>query len=276
MTDASGRLTTPSTAAAAGSALRGWRVLVPRAADRSSELVDLLATAGATPVAVPLIAVAPPEDEGALDVSLVELAKGAFDWVAFTSASAVDAVSRRAKALRLSPAVPADTRVAAVGPATANTLRAAGLPVDLVPAAGGSARALAAIWPHPTGDASVLLPRSDIAAPTLPDALSALGYRVRPVVAYRTVLAPPPAGTAAALAAGTIDAVLFTSPSTVRAAAGIEIAAGTVLCAIGEPTAAEAADTGRPVHVIAERPTAGGLLEALTDFAHAHPRHVEA
>ena len=262
--------------AATGAALHGWRVLVPRAAERSAELVDLLRANGATPLAVPLIGIAPPEDEGALDFCLVELSRGAFDWVAFTSAAAVDAVLRRAADLGLSPAVPADTRVAAVGPATADAGRAAGFGVDLVPAAGGSARALAEIWPHPAGRQSVLLPRSDIAAPTLPDALSALGFRVQAVVAYRTVHTPPPPQLAAELAAGSIDAVLFTSPSTVRATAGVTIAARTVLCAIGEPTAAAAAEIGRPVHGTSAEPTAAGLLRALAELAPIHPRHVEA
>ncbi len=256
--------------------LRGWRVLVPRAAERSGELVHLLAAAGAVPVAVPLIDLAPPEDEAALDFSLVELSHGSFAWVAFTSGSAVDTVLRRAATLGLSPVVPADTRIAAVGPATATALRSAGLPVDLVPPAGGSAAALAAIWPAPSGDGAVLLPRSDLAAPTLPDALSRSGYRVHTVVAYRTRVIPPPAPLAADLAAGLFDAVLFTSPSTVRATAGSGIAATTLLCAIGQPTAAEAARLGRPVHTVATDPTARGLLRALADLALAHPRHVEA
>jgi uroporphyrinogen-III synthase len=256
--------------------LNGWRVLVPRAADRAGELVELLAAAGATPVAVPLIGLAPPEDAAALDFSLVELFRGGFAWVAFTSVSAVDAVLRRAAELDLSPVVPADTRVAAVGPATATALRSAGLPVDLMPAAGGSAAALAAIWPAPGDDDAVLLPRSDLAAPTLPDALSRLGYRVRMVIAYRTTVTPPPAQVATDLAAGSFDAVLFTSPSTVRATAGIDIAATTVLCAIGEPTAEESARSGRPVHITAADPTARGMLRALTDVAPAHRRHVEA
>ena len=256
--------------------LDGWRVLVPRAAERSTELVDLLAAAGATPLAVPLIGIAPPADEGALDISLVELSKGSYDWVAFTSVSAVHAVLRRASALRLSPVVPADTRIAAVGPATADALRGVGLPVDLVPPAGGSAAILGTIWPHPSGEQTVLLPRSDIAASTLPDALSGLGFGVRAVVAYRTVVTPPPPELVVELATGKVDAVLFTSPSTVRAAAGVIIAGSTVLCAIGNPTAAEAAAIGRPVQITAAEPTAGGLVRVLTDFALVHPRHVEA
>ncbi len=269
--------------------LQGLRVLIPRAAKRSTELVDLLLAAGATPVAIPLIAIEPPDDVWALDRALVELSKGTFDWVAFTSVSAVDAVLHRAAGVRLSPIVPVGTRVAAVGRPTAASLRRAGLPVDLVPSAGGSATALARIWPHPSGESGVLLPRSDIAAPTLPNALSALGYRVQPVVAYRTVVQPLPAELVTDLTAGSFDAVLFTSPSTVRATAGVAIAPDTVLCAIGASTAREAADIGRPVHVTADEPTASGLLRALgehTPAAHrvasphpptsANPRHVEA
>ncbi len=268
--------TVPESDDAAAAPLCGWRVLVPRAPDRSGEVMDLLAAAGAAAVAVPLIGTAPPADEAALDLSLVELAKGSYDWAAFTSGSAVDAVLARAQALSLSPAVPADTRVAAVGSATAAVLRRQGLPVDLVPAAAGSAAALAAIWPHPRGDQTVLLPRSDLAAAVLPQALSALGYRVSTVVAYRTVITPPPTPTAAELAAGSFDAVLFTSPSTVRALAAVHMPESTVRCAIGESTAAEASKSGRPVHVVAAEPTAQSLLQTLSDFALAHPRHVEA
>lgn len=265
------------TGAGVPSPLAGWRVLVPRPPEKAGELSTALRAMGAIPVPVQLISIVPPDDAGDLDRQLVELAAGAFDWIGLTSATAVSAVLDRSAALGLTPPVPASTRVAAVGPATAATLRAAGLPVDLLPPVGGSAAALAAAWPRPTADdQAVLLPRSDIAAPTLPDALRELGYRVLAVTAYRTVVQPAPADLAAELIAGGFDAVLFTSPSTVASLAGVSIAESTVIGAIGAPTARALTTAGRSPQVVADRPTAAGLVDALTATARTNPRPVEA
>ena len=250
-----------------GEPLSGWRVLIPRPTDRSGALFGALQAVGARAVSVELISVAPPADPGELDMALVDLAAGGYSWVGFTSANAVDAVRERSAALGLLPAVPADTRVAAVGPATAAALRSAGLPVDLVPAAGGSATALAAAWPTARAGQAVLLPRSDIAAPDLPEALTVKGYRVDTVTAYRTTAAPVPDWLAADLTGGLIDAVLFTSPSTVRALDGIEIDPATVLGAIGRPTATAMAQSGRTVDFTAGRPTAKALVDGLLHAA---------
>lgn len=280
-----------SATAASRAPLADWRVLVPRAADRAGELIDALETAGASGIPVPLISIAPPADAATLDLRLIDLAGGFFAWVGFTSVNAVDAVLDGAATLGLSPAVPADTRVAAVGPTTAAALRKAGLPVDLVPTAAGSGDALAAEWPPARAGEAVLLPRSDLAAPGLPRALTAKGYRVEEVTAYRTVIQPAPADVAFALAAGKFHAVLFTSPSTVRALDDIDIADGTVLGAIGAPTAAAVRATGRRVTFMADRPSAGALVAGLIEAArtqaaqhqhgqvpvtHIDPRRVEA
>lgn len=253
--------------------LQGQRVLVPRAVDRAGELVDLLRAAGADVVAAPLISISAPADPGALDLALIDLAGGRFQWAGFTSVNAVSAVLDRAAELRLDPAVPADTRVAAVGPATAAALRDGGSHVDLIPVAAGSADALAADWPTAAAGETVLLPRSDLAAPGLPRALTAKGYLVVEVSAYRTLPVPPPTAIADELRSGRITAVLFTSPSTVAAVAELPIAAGTVLGAIGNPTGAAAARTGRAVRFIAARPTAKALVDGL--IAEFHPRPVE-
>ncbi len=245
--------------------LSGWRVLIPRPIDRSEALFGALQAVGARGVSAELISIVPPTDPGELDMRLVDLAAGGYSWVGFTSASAVDAVLQRSAALGLVPAIAADTWVAAVGPATARALRSAGLPVDLVPATGGSAATLAAAWPTAQAGQAVLLPRSDIAAPELPDALRAKGYRVDTVTAYRTEVGPVPAWLAAELAGGLIDAVLFTSPSTVRALDGIEIDPATVLGAIGRPTATAMRQSGRTVDFTARQPTATALVDGLLD-----------
>jgi uroporphyrinogen-III synthase len=224
--------------------------------------VTLLQSGGAQVVALPLIGIAAPADPAALDLGLVTLAKGGYSWVGFTSVTAVTAVLDRATELALQPAISADTRVAAVGPATAAALRARGVAVDLVPATAGSAEELAAAWPHGVGQ-TVLLPRSDLAAPALPEALSAKGYRVDDVTAYRTEPLRPPEDVADDLRAGRITAVLFTSPSTVTALDGLQIAAGTVLGAIGRPTAAAVEKAGRRLAFVAQRPTARALVDGL-------------
>jgi uroporphyrinogen-III synthase len=240
-------------------------VLIPRPADRSVAVAGALQTVGARAVTVALISIAQPADPGELDMRLADLAAGGYSWIGFTSANAVDAVRQRSAALGLIPAIPADTRVAAVGPATARVLRSAGLPVDLVPATGGSADALAAAWPAAQAGQAVLLPRSDIAAPDLPRTLAAKGYRVDMVTAYRTEMGPVPAWLATELAGGLIDAVLFTSPSTVRALDGVEIDPATVLGAIGRPTATAMQQSGRTVDFIAGQPTAAALVDGLID-----------
>ena len=255
--------------------LSGWRVLIPRPADRSAALFGALQEVGARAVSAELISIVPPADRGEFDLRLVDLAAGGYSWVGFTSASAVDAVLHRSAALGLIPAVPADTRVAAVGPATARALRDAGLPVDLLPASGGSADALAACWPTAQAGQAVLLPRSDIAAPALPQALAAKGYRVDAVTAYQTTTVPVPDWLASELAGGLIDAVLFTSPSTVRALDGIEIDPVTVLGAIGRPTATAMAQSGRRVDFTAGQPTATALVDGLLDAVGLRSRPAE-
>ena len=259
--------------AAGGGALSGVRVLVPRPAGRGSDLIDALAGAGADVTAVPLISIAPPPDTGALDLAVLALAAGDFSWVAFTSVNAVTAVVGRAGALALDPVVTADTRVAAVGPSTAQALRDNGIPVDLVPTGGGSSAALAAVWPQPHAGESVLLPRSDLAAETLPNALESAGYRVHAVMAYRTVVEAVPADLAARLENGGFDAVLLTSPSIVAALAGVRVSPGTIVGAIGKPTTAAARTAGPAVTFTADRPSAAALAEGLIQAWHErhHP-----
>lgn len=243
--------------------LAGWRVLIPRPAGRAAELAALLRSRGAEPWHVPLIGIVPMTHSPALRDAVTALAAGGYDWVAFTSAAAVTALTGTADEMGRTLAVDAATRVAAVGAATAHAASEAGLRVDLMPPAPGSGATLAAAWPDAAPGTTVLLPRSDRAAAELPDLLRARGHRVVEVCAYRTETLPIPGDAQAALHAGEVDAVLFTSPSTARALAGTGIASTTRLVAIGQPTADALRDTGLTVHAIAADPSAAGLVAAL-------------
>jgi uroporphyrinogen-III synthase/uroporphyrinogen III methyltransferase/synthase len=255
--------------AVAAGPLAGRTVLVPRETPGPDPLVIALHAAGALPLVVPLIQTVPPLDPTELDDSLLALEVGYYGWVAVTSAAAVPVLVDRADETgnTLSELL-AGCRVAAVGGTTARALREAGVRVDLVPTGTSSAAALLAAWP-PAGDEPerVLLPLGDLASPALAEGLTAHGWLVDVVVTYRTVPGPAPEPELrASWAAGDVDAVLLTSGSTARNLLTMlgTPPARTLVCCIGESTAAEARRAGLTVHAVAQDQTPGGLVAALT------------
>jgi uroporphyrinogen-III synthase/uroporphyrinogen III methyltransferase/synthase len=261
--------------------LAGRTVLVPRATEGLDPLVIALHAAGADPLVVPLIQTVPPFDPTELDDALLALEVGYYGWVAVTSAAAVPVLEDRAEETGHTLAGLLDgVRVAAVGGSTARALREAGVRVDLVPTGRSSAVALLAAWP-PAGEepARVLLPLGDLAAPTMAEGLAARGWPVDVVVTYRTVPGPAPEPEVRdAYAAGRVGAVLLTSGSTARNLLSMLGAppAGTLVCCIGESTAAEARRAGLPVHAVADDQTPGGLVAALARAAAAEHRGDDA
>lgn len=257
------------TLSTAAQTLSHKRILVTRAAERADGLVGRLRELGAEPVVCPLIAHAPPEDEGPLEAALRRLAEGAYAWVVFTSATAVQAVAARLASRTLHPT---SFQAAAVGPATAAAcVELLGLAPARVPE-----RFLAEDLAAALGDLSgarVLLPNADIARPTLEDRLRAGGALVERVVAYRTVPAPPgDLDLPALLRAGAIDAILLTSGSTARALVqrlgpeGLAAARAPIIACIGPSTAAACREAGLTPTVVAEVSTEIGLVAALDAY----------
>jgi uroporphyrinogen III methyltransferase/synthase len=199
--------------------LSGVSVLVPRTRHQAGELSARLRALGAEPVEAPTIAIAPTREPERLRACLEEVGKGVYDWVAFTSANGVDAVWAQLAALGRDARLFAATRVAAVGPGTADALAARGLRADLVPRRSttqGLADALLAA-PGPGPAPAVLLPRADIATPTLTAALAGAGWRTVEVEAYRTVNVDDlPPQVRRRLVRAEIDVLAFASSSTVR------------------------------------------------------------
>ncbi len=248
--------------------LHGLRVLVTRTREQAGHLSAALRAHGAEPVECPLIEIAPPLDWGPLDAALKRL--GEYHWVVFTSANGVKMFFQRLALAGQDARAFAGVRLAAIGPATADTLAAWGLKADLVPetyVAEAVADAMGEV-----GGLRVLLPRADIARPALADRLAQLGAQVDEVVAYRTVR---PEALAARLrkAAQDADVIAFTSSSTVQnfvevlgrdeAAAVAERA--TVAC-IGPITAQTAREWGMTPLVVARDYTIDGLLRALVEW----------
>ena len=255
--------------------LHGKRVVVTRAADQAGELVDLLRDHGADPLSYPCIAIAPPADTAPLDDALRRLAAGKFDWLVLTSRNTVTVLAGRLADLGLDTAAAHPVCVAAVGEATAAAAeRELGLKVDLMPAefvAEALSSAMRARL-HP-GD-RVLLCQADIARPVLARELTAAGAGVTAVAAYRTVMGSGGVNLPALLAEHSVDAMTFTSSSTVRNLLqrlrdeGGERADldGVCLACLGPITAATAREQGLSVLVAPETHTLPALVEALETY----------
>ncbi len=242
-----------------------------RSRAQARSLSALLEADGALVIEVPAIRIAPLRDYGPVDQAIARLA--GYDWIAFTSQNAVIAFIDRLKARGRDAASLGGVRVAAIGPATSRALEACGLRPALAPQR-FVAEALVEAFAGQDGEAlrgaRVLLPRALEARTTLPDGLRALGALVDVVPVYRVEAERQQDPLAwRRLLRETIDAVTFTSPSTVRnflellGPASPRVLGRALVACIGPVTAATARECGVTVGLVAETYTIPGLVEAL-------------
>lgn len=238
--------------------LSGRTVLVTRPAERSQRLVRLLDECGARAIVAPTISITPVRS-AALTAALDNLARGRFAWIVLTSPATVSMLCDRLQDPSLVRA-----RAAAIGDGTAEAFRRwAGRDPDLQPGT-FTTRGLARSFPK--GEGSVLCARADIAPDGLELALEHKGWSPTRVDAYRTRFpASLPREARTALRDGDVDAVTFTSASTVRGfvqASPVVRGNPKVVC-IGPVTSKEARSHGLRVHAVANPHTSDGVVSAL-------------
>lgn len=161
-------------------------------------LTELRARYGEDVVCTPLIEIAPVPDDSVLRT----LASGteSYDYLLFTSRFAV----QHARCL-----LHCAPQVVSIGPTTSAALRAAGVKALSQVERGNSYGVVEWFGSRPRG--RVLIPRSDIALPIIPDGLCRLGFEVTTVAAYTNRM---PAHVQR-VDLSRVDRVVFTSPSTV-------------------------------------------------------------
>lgn len=254
--------------------LYGWKVLIPRTKEQAGEMSAKLREYGAIPCEVPTIAVEPPRTPAQMERAIKGLVDGRYAWIVFTSANAVKAIWEKFAEHGLDARAFGGIKIACVGQATAEKVRAFGIEPNLIPSGEQSGSGLLEEFsPHDSvldPVSRVLLPRADIATEALSAGLQERGWEVDDVTAYRTVRAsPPPAEIRDAIKSGGFDAVLFTSSSTVRNLVGIagKPHARTVVSVIGPHTAETATEFGLRVDARPEHASVANLVEALADYA---------
>jgi uroporphyrinogen III methyltransferase / synthase len=255
--------------------LFGKRIVVTRPREQAGRLTEMLEELGATALEAPTIRIVPPEDYGPLDEACRQL--DTFDWVVFTSANGVDHFMRR---LQAGPGDVRDlkgVRICAIGPGTAEHVTRYGIKVDLMPSEYRAEAVFEAL--RQADDLSgkrILLPRANIAREWLAEELRRVGAAVTEVWAYRTV---PVEGERAGepdiykmLLERQIDAVTFTSASTVRSFAGLlgadqaaDLLRGTAVASIGPVTAEAAEQLGIATAIMPGEYTIDALVGAIVD-----------
>jgi uroporphyrinogen III methyltransferase / synthase len=238
-------------------------VVVTRDEPRDGPLGASLRAHGLEVLWWPVVRIAPPADPRPFEEALARAAE--FDWIVFASRHAAEAVASRCLS-------PPRARIAAVGAATAAALRAHGWTPEVVPAEAHADALVAALAARIAPGARVLFPASSRAMPTLGEGLRGLGAQVLQVEAYRNEAASLDVVAArAAIDAGTVGAVTFTSPSCVdelEHALGRETFARLLAgrlpgSASGRTgTAGKAANGGGPAFAVALGPTTAGALSA--------------
>lgn len=250
-------------------ALQGRRIAITRQPKDGEGLAALLRGLGAEVTFFPSIERRPPSSWDPLDRGLRELAEGGYDGLLLTSPAAVQAVAHRREALGLGWA---RTFVGAVGPGTGRAAEREGWAPQVIPSRHDGV-ALAAAVAEAYGAAlrgqRFLQPRAEEGREELARHLTARGATVDVVPAYRTVPAPAEALRPLSLAAraGTVEAVVFASPSAVEAVFAASSESSSWLgdawaVAIGDTTAAALRRRGVERVRAATQATDEGLLEA--------------
>ena len=261
---------------AAARPLAGRRVLVTRARAQAKALAALLAEQGAEPVVLPLIEPAPVAETQELDRCIARLARGLYHWLIFSSANGGRFFRQRLHALGYGADICQQARVVA-GPATAQSLAEQGIQAAVVPGSFSAETVLASLAGEPLAGQRILLPRAAGGRELLPASLRRRGVTVDEVVLYRSVPVPESAAALADwLCRGALDAVTFTSGSTVRHfVAAITPASSnsrhstsrrqgdTLIACLGLATAATARDLGLRVDAVAAETTMRALVDAL-------------
>ncbi len=253
--------------------LWGKRILVTRSRHQASAFVKLLTEYGATCLEAPTIEVLPPDDGyAALDEALQSLDR--YHWVIFTSPNGVDAFFNRLFTSGQDVRALGASKLAAIGAATAQSLREHGLVADVVPADFRAEGLVASLSPLVHPGHLLLLPRAQEAREILPEEMAQRGAIVHVVPSYKT--APPaslPPATAAALENGDLDVLTFASSSTVTNFAGLigrdhfhKLAAKAVIAAIGPVTAKTLETFGLRADIQPQSYTIPALTEAIVDY----------
>ncbi|WP_161947436.1 uroporphyrinogen-III synthase [Trichlorobacter thiogenes] len=250
--------------------LQGRRILVTRAAEQAAEFTEQLRQRGAVVVECPTIQLVPPEAWTKVDAAINDLPS--FNWLILTSTNGVRFFFTRLQELGRSTHDLQNCKVCAVGPKTAEALLELGITPDLVPEQFTGEGVVAAFQGIDLQGRRILFPKADGARELIPQQLRSMGAEVVDPVVYRNIIPQAlPDAARQALEQHQLDAVVFSSPSTVRNLATLvggvtqlqAMLENLAVASIGPVTTRACQELGLSVAVEPEQATLGALVSDL-------------
>lgn len=250
--------------------LQGRRILVTRAAEQAAEFTEQLRQRGAVVVECPTIQLVPPQQWDEVDAAIHHLSS--FDWLILTSTNGVRFFFARLLELGFAPTALQNAKVCAVGPKTAEALQELGIRPDMVPEQFTGEGVVASFQGIDLQGRRILFPKADGARDLIPQQLRGMGAELVDPVVYRNIIPQALPETARqALEQHQLDAVVFSSPSTVRNLATLtggikrlqQLLEGVAVASIGPVTTKACQELGLKVTVEPEHATLDNLISEL-------------
>ncbi len=240
--------------------LAGVRIVVTRAAHQAEELAGPLRALGAEVILLPTIAIAPPENPTPLREAAAHCDQ--YNWLIFTSVNAVEAFAAELPGNRS-----CQSRVAAIGTATAQAAERCGFTVSLIPEKYIAESLIEAFAEEDLENRRILIPSAAVTRDVVPKELRKLGAQVDVVEAYRNILPPETAQKVTNVFREPYpDWVLFASSSAIAnliALIGPEPLRHVSIATIGPATSQTVTKAGLTVTVEAAIHSIPGLVDAV-------------
>jgi uroporphyrinogen III methyltransferase / synthase len=246
-------------------------VLVTRPEQQADDLANKLRGLGANVLCQPAIEISDPRDWAPVDAAIRRL--GEFDWLVFSSSNGVQYFLNRLLKQGFDLRQLHRTKLAAIGPATTESLAEYHLKADVQPAEYRAEALATSLAPQVRGQ-RVLLARASRGREVLDESLTVAGADVEQIVVYESRdVAHPDDDILEALAAGRIDWTTVTSSAIARSLAAMfgDTLRRTRLVAISPLTAEALTQSGDLPCVIADTYTTDGIISAILSAERRKP-----
>jgi uroporphyrinogen-III synthase len=246
--------------------LRNKTIVLTRDEEKSKQLAEEILALGGNPMLIPLIAFQP----APLSASGEQLTRdfNQFDWLIFTSVNGVEHFFQQLEKLELG-VMNTQAKIAVVGEKTKTAIEEKGLHASLLPSEFIAEGLVQAFQHESMENKRVLYIKGNLARNIIPAHLRERGARVSELIVYETIC-PTKRDVLTNLLCKDIDAITFTSPSTIKHF--VQLVEGTnwqrwiretVVCCIGPVTEKAAISCGIIPTIVPHTYTMDHLLEEL-------------